>query len=72
MKLKDTRNFIFNKSCSVIIKIEGIQSTSILPEGSVMVLGTMENKIHRSVDFTTAVYDNSEKFSHEVYHTQPT
>ena len=67
----DYRNFIFNESGSVIIRIEGIHSPSILSEGSVTVSGTMENKIQRSIDFTAAVYDNPEKSSHEIYHSKP-
>ena len=67
----DYRNFVFDNSGSIIIRIEGIHSPSILAEGGVTVSGTMENKVQRSVDFTTAVYDNPDKSSHEVYHVKP-
>ena len=32
----------------------------------------LKNKVQQSVDFTTAVYDNTDKSSHEVYHLKPT
>ena len=67
----DYRNFVFSDSGSVIIRIEGIHSPSILADESVTVSGTMENKVQRSVDFSTAVYDNPEKISHEIYHSKP-
>ena len=67
----DYRNFIFSDSGSIIIRIEGIQSPSIFAEESVTVSGTVENKEQRSVDFTSAVYDNPEKTSHETYHIKP-
>lgn len=67
----DYRNFIFSDSGSIIIRIEGIQSPSIFAEESVTVSGNVENKEQRSVDFTSAVYDNPEKTSHETYHIKP-
>jgi plastocyanin len=67
----DYRNFVFSDSGSVIIRIEGIHSPSILADEGVTVSGTMENKVQRSVDFSTAVYDNPEKTSHEIYHSKP-
>ena len=67
----DYRNFVFSDSGSVIVRIEGIQSPSIFAEGSVTVFGEVESKEQRSVDFTTAVYDNPEKTSHETYHIKP-
>lgn len=67
----DYRNFVFSDSGSIIIRIEGIQSPSILAEESVTVFGEVESKEQRSVDFTTAVYDNPEKTSHETYHIKP-
>ena len=57
----DYRNFIFSDSGSIIIRIEGIQTSSIFAEESVTVFGNVENKEQRSVDFTTVVYDNPEK-----------
>jgi len=67
----DYRNFVFTDSGSIIIRIEGIHSPSIFAEEGVTVSGNVENKVQRSVDFTTAVYDNPEKTSSEVYYSQP-
>ena len=67
----DYRNFVFSDSGSIIIRIEGIKSQSILAEEGVTVSGVVTNNVQRSVDFTAAVYDNPEKTSHEVYHTKP-
>jgi hypothetical protein len=67
----DYRNFVFDESGSVIIRIEGIETSSILAEGGVTVSGKVENKAQRSVDFTGVVYDNPEKTTHEAYHVQP-
>jgi len=67
----DYRNFVFSDSGSIIIRIEGIHSPSIFADESVTVSGIVENKVQRSVDFTTVVYDNPEKSGHEVYFSQP-
>jgi plastocyanin len=67
----DYRNFVFSESGSIIVRIEGIQSPSIFAEESVTVFGDVQNKEQRSVDFTSAVYDNPEKTSHETYHIKP-
>ncbi len=67
----DYRNFVFSDSGSIIVRIEGIHSPSVFAEESVTVSGNFQNKEQRSVDFTTAVYDNPEKTSHETYHTKP-
>jgi len=67
----DYRNFVFDKSGSIIIRIQGIETSSILAEGSVTVSGKIENKVQRSVDFTGVVYDNPEKTTHEAYHIKP-
>jgi plastocyanin len=67
----DYRNFVFSDSGSIIVRIEGIHSPSIFAEDSVTVAGDVKNKGQRSVDFTTAVYDNPEKISHETYHIKP-
>jgi hypothetical protein len=48
----DYRNFVFDKSGSIIIRIEGIEPLSSLAEASVTVSGKVENKAQRSVDFT--------------------
>lgn len=67
----DYRNFVFSNPGSIIIRIEGIKSSSILAEEGVTVSGVVEHDAQRSVDFTTAVYDNPEKTTHEAYHTKP-
>ena len=67
----DYRNFVFDESGSIIIRMQGIQSASILAEESVTVGGTVENKVQRSVDFTGVVYDNPEKTTHDAYHIKP-
>ena len=67
----DYRNFVFSDSGSIIIRIEGIHTPSIFAEESVTVFGNVESKEQRSVDFTTAVYDNPERTSHETYHIKP-
>ena len=67
----DYRNFVFNDYGSIIIRIEGIEASSILAEESVTIYGTVENKSIRTVDFTTVVYENPEKTTHEVYHVKP-
>jgi plastocyanin len=67
----DYRNFLFDKSGSIIIRFEGIESSSILSEGSVTVSGSAENKAQRSTDFTAVVYDNPEKTTHENFQIKP-
>jgi hypothetical protein len=67
----DYRNFVFDESGSIILRIEGIEPQSALAEASVTVSGKVENKAQRSVDFTGVVYDNPEKTTHEAYHVQP-
>ncbi|KAF6248105.1 hypothetical protein C6990_01315 [Nitrosopumilus sp. b3] len=67
----DYRNFVFSESGSIIVRIEGIHTPSIFAEESVTVFGDVQNKEQRSVDFTTAVYDNPKKTSHETYHIKP-
>jgi len=67
----DYRNFIFSDSGSIIIRIEGIHSPSIFAEESVTVKGDTKDKEQRSADFTSVVYDNPEKTTHEAYHSKP-
>ena len=67
----DYRNYVFSDSGSIIVRIEGIQTPSILAEESVTVFGEIQSKEQRSVDFTAAVYDNPEKTTHETYHIKP-
>jgi len=63
----DYRNFVFDESGSIIIRIEGIETSSFFAEESVTVSGKVEHKSQRSVDFTGVVYDNPEKTTHEVF-----
>ncbi len=67
----DYRNFVFDESGSIIIRIEGIETSSILADESTTVSGKVEHKAQRSVDFTGVVYDNPEKISHEAYQMKP-
>ena len=67
----DYRNFVFDESGSITLRIEGIETSSILADTSVTVSGQVEDKTLRSVDFTGVVYDNPEKTTHEVYHIKP-
>ena len=67
----DYRNFIFSNSGSIIIRIEGVHTPSIFAEESVTVKGDVKDKEQRSVDFTSVVYDNPEKITHEAYHIKP-
>ena len=67
----DYRNYVFAESGSIIIRFEGIQKAGFLVEESVTVGGEVETTAQRTVDFTTAVYDNPEKTTHEVYHIKP-
>ena len=67
----DYRNFVFDESGSIIIRIEGIETSSILADESTTVSGKVEHKSQRSVDFTGVVYDNPEKITHEAYQMKP-
>ena len=67
----DYRNFAFSDSGSIIVRIEGIHSPSMLAEEGVTVFGDIETNVQRSVDFTTAVYANPEKTTHEAFHSKP-
>ncbi len=67
----DYRNFVFDESGSIIIRIEGIETSSILADESTTVSGSVEHKSQRSVDFTGVVYDNPEKITHEAYQMKP-
>ncbi len=67
----DYRNFLFSDSGSIIIRMVEIHSSSILAEEGVTVYGNIKNKEQRSVDFTSTVYDNPKKTSHEIYHIKP-
>ena len=67
----DYRNFVFEESGSIIIRFENIRNPNILAEETTVVQGGISNKAIRSVDFTTVVYDNVEKTSHEAFHIKP-
>ena len=67
----DYRNFAFSDSGSIIVRIDGIHSPSMLAEEGVTVFGDIETGVQRSVDFTTAVYANPEKTTHEAFHSKP-
>jgi len=67
----DYRNFVFDKSGSIIIRFQGIQASAILAEGSVTVGGDVEHVAQRTVDFTGVVYDNPEKTTHESFQIKP-
>jgi plastocyanin len=67
----DYRNFVFEEPGSIIIRFENIRNPNILAEGTTVVQGEISNKATRSVDFTTVVYDNTEKSSHEAFHIKP-
>lgn len=67
----DYRNFVFEDSGSIIIRIEGIESGIMLAQEGTTVGGEVLHKAQRSVDFTGAVYDNPEKRTHEEYHIKP-
>jgi plastocyanin len=65
----DYRNFAFNESGPVIIRFEGISSTAGTPgEKSV---GITTNKAARTTEFSTIVYDNPEKLTHEQMQVKP-
>ena len=67
----DYRNFAFSDSGSIIVRIDGIHSPSMLADEGVTVFGDIETDVQRSVDFTTAVYANPEKITHEAFHSKP-
>jgi len=65
----DYRNFIFDNSGSIIIRFEGIEGTA----GTVTdkSIDTTTSKAARTTEFSTIVYDNPEKTTHEQIHTKP-
>lgn len=67
----DYRNVVFEEGGSIIIRFEGIETGATLAQESTTVGGEIANKAQRSVDFTTVVYDNPEKTSHEEFHIRP-
>ena len=66
----DYRNFAFDNSGPIIIRFEGIASTAgIASEKSVDVITT--NKAVRTTEFSTIVYENPGKITHEQIHVKP-
>jgi plastocyanin len=66
----DYRNFVFEESGSIIVRFTGIESAATLADSSTTVLGDVSDA-QRSVDFTTVVYDNPDKTTHEEFHIKP-
>lgn len=66
----DFRNFAFDESGPAIIRFEGIKSSSIITEESTSV-ASQSTKDQRTVEFSTLVYLNPEKISHEEFHIKP-
>jgi hypothetical protein len=65
----DYRNFAFDNSGPIIIKFEGITNTAgTVDEKSVSGITT---KAARTTEFSTVVYDNPDKISHEQIHVKP-
>lgn len=65
----DYRNFAFDNFGPVIIRFEGITSTAGTPgEKSV---GVITNKAVRTTEFSTIVYENPEKITHEQMQVKP-
>src|SRR3989338_10964268 len=65
----DYRNFAFDNSGSIIIRFEGIERTAgTSSEKSIDVITT---KAARTAEFSTIVYDNPEKITHEQMQVKP-
>ena len=65
----DYRNFAFDNSGPIIIRFEGITNTAgTVGEKSISGIST---KAARTTEFSTIVYDNPEKTTHEQIHTKP-
>lgn len=67
----DFRNYAFEESGPVIIRFEGIEFRGAIGEESTTVAGQSESKAARTVEFSTIVYTNPEKISHEDFHIKP-
>lgn len=66
----DYRNFAFVNSGPIIIRFEGIESTAgTVSEKSIDIITT--NKAVRTTEFSTIVYDNPEKITHEQMQIKP-
>jgi plastocyanin len=65
----DYRNFAFDNSGPIIIRFEGITNTAgTVDEKSVSGIST---KAARTTEFSTIVYDNPDKITHEQIHVKP-
>jgi len=65
----DYRNFVFDNTGPIIIRFEGITSTAgTVAEKSV---GELSTKAARTTEFSTIVYDNPEKTTHDQIHVKP-
>lgn len=65
----DYRNFAFDNSGPIIIRFEGITSTAGTADEKSVSITT--NKAVRTTEFSTIVYDNSEKITHEQMQVKP-
>jgi len=67
----DYRNFAFEESGSIIIRMVGIENPNILTQGSTTVTGMNLEKSVRTVEFSTIVYDNPDAALLEEFDIQP-
>lgn len=65
----DYRNFAFDNSGPIIIRFEGIEGTA--GTASEKSVGVTTNKAARTTEFSTIVYDNPEKLTHEQMQVKP-
>ncbi|MFB5606405.1 MAG: plastocyanin/azurin family copper-binding protein [Nitrosarchaeum sp.] len=65
----DYRNFVFEKPGSIIIRFEGIEGTAGTPSDKSIDVTSI--KAVRTVEFSTIVYDNTEKMTHEQMQVKP-
>lgn len=66
----DYRDFAFDELGPIIIRFEGIEGTAgTASEKSIDVIAS--DKAARTTEFSTIVYDNPEKISHEQIHVKP-
>ncbi|PIN84029.1 MAG: hypothetical protein COV65_02000 [Nitrosopumilales archaeon CG11_big_fil_rev_8_21_14_0_20_33_24] len=65
----DYRNFAFDNSGSIIIRFEGIEGT--VGTASDKSIDVITSKAARTTEFSTIVYDNPEKMTHEQMQIKP-
>jgi len=65
----DYRNFAFNDTGPIIIRFEGIEGTAGTPVEKSVDINT--NKASRTTEFSTIVYDNPVKSTHEQMQIKP-